>query len=180
MIFSLFCLFSNLATAGVGYDLGGGYMSDALKRTDTATTGYQFYFFDLLVNVDSKKKYYFGLHVNQFSTNVKGASTTEKFSTQDMGPLLLFSFAKGQYELSLGYNISVKATYSDGSTDYKWSGTSLFAAFSVNTEYTEGSFVGFKLAYYAASFNQEIQDTTATTVSYGRTLIMPMITFNFR
>lgn len=174
------CLLSLSSHAGIGFDFGGAYLSDNLKAATTKNTGYQFYFADFLVNVDSKKKYYFGLNVNQFSTTVEDASTTEKFTTQDMGPVLVFSWSRGQYEFSLGYNISVKATYNDGTTDYKWSGTSLFTAISVNTEYAEGALVGFKLGYYAGSFNQEVQSTTATTVAYSRNLIMPMITFNFR
>lgn len=167
----LLLILSGSAKAEVLLDLGGSYLSDSLASS--ATTSSSKYFYNLGVMFSLKKKVWGGWSYSGFSYNESSAATTT-LSSQDTGPIVKWQFGKSDlYSVSAAYNILSRATYSSGSSDESWQGTSIWMQFGITPEVNEGLHVGAALNYYAASYNKKTVNSTESSASNSRTWIYP-------
>ena len=161
--------------AALSIELDGFLSTDNFKNSETTADSKSVYSLDFLANLDNKKQFYAGFHVGQVAvTETLASTTTTTFSSLDMGPFIAYMFdQKGSFSLSLGYNVKSTGTYNDGTNLAAGSGTSVLASFGVMPAFGENFYLGFKLNYYAATYTKEVVTTTASDISYTRTLVYP-------
>ncbi|UOF02752.1 outer membrane beta-barrel protein [Bdellovibrio reynosensis] len=167
-------LFSVKAQAGMLLEVGATYLSDSLKTpTSTASSGY---FWNLGVLFTYNKNVWGGWNFSGISTTATGTST-DTFTTLDTGPYLKWTFGKNNvFNLAGVYNLKSSATYSDGTTNETWSGTSLWLQFGVAPEIKDDLRVGASFNYYMATYTKKVVSSTESTTSNSKTWIFPMIT----
>lgn len=154
-------------------ELGGTYLSDSLAAS--STTSSTKYFYNIGVLFTLQKGVWGGWNYSGFSYNDSGTATTT-LSSQDTGPVVKWQFGKGNlYNFSAAYNILSRATYSSGSSDEAWQGTSIWAQLGICPEVKEGLHVGATLNYYAATYNKKTVNNVESSASNSRTWIFPTI-----
>lgn len=171
------------ASAGVFGELNLFYNTDSFKTATTSSSGKTFFALDVYANLETKHRYFAGFHVDSISLTDTTATGTETFSSQNMGPMFLWVMDKRKiYSLALGYNLVAKASYNAGTGGEAeaLTGTGIFATVAAMPEVSENFFVGLKLNYHSLSFSKSTVSTTATDVSYNRTLIFPSISVAWR
>jgi len=166
-------LFSGKALAGTMLDMGAFYSSDSLTTPSSSTTGNTFYNVGLLLSYN--KKIWAGWNYSGVSLS-RAETATTTFTAQDMGPYFKWQFGSNQlYSMSFAYGLSSRATYSDGTVDEEWRGTSLWAQFGVSPEVANGVRVGGSLNYYSGSYSKKVVSSTESSISNTKTWIFPMI-----
>lgn len=172
-LITLIVLFSGWAQAGVLLDIGGSYLSDSLGTSSTETSSKYFYNVGVLFSL--KKKIWGGWNYSGVSYSDSETASTS-LSTQDTGPVVKWQFGKGDlYNFSAAYNILSRATYSAGSSNETWQGTSIWVQFGIAPMVREGMHVGAALNYYAASFSKKTVDNVESSASNSHTWIFPTI-----
>ncbi len=166
-----------ISSSWASYELGlqAFNYSDNFTTATAATKSETFWQTHLLFTPGTAKRVFLGWSLSGLSTS-DATSSTETFSTSDMGPKVLFVLDKNQtWTLGIAYNLVATASYSSGSTSEKWKGTSLHADLSVMPEISEGLYAGFKLNYYSMTYTQATVGTTTSDVSYSRSQIFPTL-----
>lgn len=181
VLFSLFV--SVRASAALFADLSGLYITDSFTTATSATNSKMYYSLDIFANLDTKKRWMAGFHVDQISfTESPTSATTYTLTSLNMGLMgLVLLNRTGSMSLSGGYNLVANGTYSvTGESGRTLTGTSIWAAYAVMPEVSENLFVGVKLLYYQVSYSKSTVTTTATDVSYSRTFIAPILGLQYR
>ncbi len=172
IIFLLLVGLSQVASAGTLVDFGATYLSDSFASPTTSSSTNYFFNLGVLFNLD--KRTWGGWNFSGISSSSTNTTTTT-YSSQDTGPFLKWQFGKSEvFNFSFAYNIQSKATFSDGTTNETWSGTSYWLQWGISPEVREGLHIGFSLNYYGANYNKKVVNSTETAVSNTKTWIFPM------
>jgi hypothetical protein len=169
------------AWAEATVDFGFNYSSDTLTTTaETANTQY-FYNLNVLFNLDRKMTWNMGwivMGINQVST---AASVESTYTSFDFGPALRWNIDKdGIFSTTIGYGYIAKGTYSSGSTEQTWQGTSLFGQFAIQAPIRDDKFyMGFSLNYYSATYPTKIVSSVESANEGAKTWIFPMISITW-
>lgn len=162
------------AHAGFLLEVSGTYVSDSLATSTTTNSSKYFYNLGLLFTL--KKGVWGGWNYSGVSHTAKETATTT-FGSADTGPYLKWQFGRNElYSLSAAYNILSRATYSDGSTNENWTGTSLWMQFGIMPEVKEGLHVGASLNYYSATYSKKTVSGVESSASNSKSWIFPMLT----
>jgi len=179
--FISFLIFSSNAFAGLYSEFNGYFATDTFTTTATAQNSKTFYAVDIFANLESKKKFFAGFHVDQVALTDSNGTTTTTFSSLNMGPMFQWLMDKDRvFSFALGYNLLTKGTYNDGTTTTELTGTGLWATLAAMPEITETFYLGLKLNYYSLNYTKAVVVTTSSDVAYARTLIFPSISFGWR
>jgi len=175
-------LISVSAWAEALIDFGFNYSADTLTTSADAANTQYFYNLAVLFNLDRKMNWNMGwmvMGINQVST---AASVESTYGSLDLGPALRWNIDKrGVFSTTLAYGYLAKGTYSSGSTDENWEGTSLFAQFAVQAPIQDDKFyVGLTLNYYAATYTKKVVSSVESTNDATKTWIFPMISLTWR
>lgn len=176
VFFILFFIAINMP-AHAYLELNVYYNSDSFKNEETNSNTIMLYDASVGFGIDKKGYYNVGWNYSGSSTSKSDGTTTETYSSTQMGPRFLFFFDKAKmFNLGLTYNISTKGSFNDGNTTYTWKGTALKADFGVNFPIGETTLLGLRLNYSAASYNEQLEGSANySTVSYNRTFMYPSI-----
>lgn len=167
-------LFSWTSQAGFLLELGGTYMSDTLTSSESTSSTKYFYNIGLLFSL--KKHIWGGWNYSGMNHGDRGETAID-FSTSDTGPYVKWQFGRNEiYSASMAYNILSKGTFSDGTNNEAWTGTSLWLQFGVMPEVRENFHIGASLNYYLASYSKKTVDGTETAASNSKSWIFPMLT----
>ncbi len=164
------------------FDINVFYFTDTFTYS-SADSAYKRTFYDFMAGFGLTKKRSFVLGWNYdsmtFSDN-PGAETSLKIT--DMGPKFVYYFDKDRtWVVAFTYNLITKGTYSSGATTSELRGSSMKAEAGYLPMMWENVFMGAKLNYYKATFNEEITNTTTLTpVSNSRTVIYPSFSMTIR
>lgn len=164
------------------FDLDVFYFSDTMVYNSQSST-YQRTFYDFMLGMplNSKGRWVLGWNYDAYSfKDNPGTATT--LSVTDMGPKLVYALNNDKtMVLAFSYNLITKGTYNPGTTASQLRGTSMRAEFGYMPMIADGTFLGFKLNYYKASFTEEVTNqTTLSHVTDSRTGIYPSLAFTYR
>lgn len=182
IFFSLAILMTSFRSwAGLYPELALFTVSDSFTASTSSTDSSQFFAFDLLAGLDNKSRFYAGFRVHQLSFSSESSTATETFSTQDMGPFLLWAIDdKKIFSLSAGFSVIASGLYSNGTSDSELSGSGYFASFGVMPEISDDWYLGVRLNYVASNYDREVIGSTSSAVGYSRTFLFPSINFTYR
>ena len=157
-------------------ELNAFYASDNFVNSSTTNNTKLLYDVSLGFAVDKKEHYLIGWNYTGHSTT-NATTTTESYSSTQMGPRFIVSFDKAKmFSLGFTYNLQTQASFNNGSQTYTWKGSAMKADFGVNFPMGDNSFIGFRLNYSAASYKEQLIGTTNyTVVAYTRTFMYPSI-----
>lgn len=164
-------------------DAGVFYFTDSMVYS-SQTSSYSRTFFDFMVGLplSNKGRWVLGWNYDSYSfKDNPGTATTLTIS--DMGPKILFSLSKdNSFVLGLTYNLITKGSYTPGGgTKSELRGSSLRAELGYQPAVSEHTYLGLKLNYYKATFNEEITGQTALAkVTDSRTVIYPSLAYTYR
>lgn len=179
----LFSLFGINAESAVFAEANGLYLTDTFKNSSDASYSKSFYMLDVFANLENKKKWYAGLHVDQinFSENPT-TSTSYTLTSTNLGIMFLYLLDKdGTFSVSAGYSLVANGTYqATGASELKLSGSNYWVTLGVMPQVAENLYMGLRWAYYVVSYNKSTVGSTATDVSYSRTLMMPLLGISWR
>lgn len=182
VLFLTCSLISFSAFAEALIDIGATYSSDALTASSESSTTQYFYNANVLFNLDRRMQWTFGWAVLGISQTSSTDGTDTSYSSFDVGPALRWNIDKnGIFSLTAAYGYIAKGTYSSGSTDETWEGTSLFGQFSVQAPLREDKFyIGLSLNYYAANYALKKVSGVESDNDAQKTWIFPMISMTWR
>jgi hypothetical protein len=185
----LFALFALLAAPRAQatlpvLELNAFYFNDSFIYSDDTKAATRL-IWDVMVGLPLSKKGSWVLGWNygalSFSDDAGDGATT--LSISDMGPKVSWAMNRARtLVLGVNYNLITKGRYNpQGGTASDLRGTSLRAELGYLPQLGESLFLGAKLNYYKASFNEEVTgDTTLSHVTHSRTLIYPSIALTYR
>lgn len=160
--------------AGLLLDVSGIYVSDTLTTPSDRTSTQTFYTAGVLLSLT--KQVWVGwnyLGINQTQT----VTSTTTYGSADMGLAFKWQYGSGKmYNFGAVYNIVSKATYSSGTTNENWEGTSFLVSWGVAPEIAEKFFVGVSLNYYSASYTKKSVNNVESAASNAKTWLFPMLT----
>ncbi len=164
------------------FDINVFYFTDTFTYSSANST-YQRTFYDFMAGFGLTKKKSFVLGWNYDSMTISdnpGADVSLKIT--DMGPKFMYYFDKDRtWVIGFTYNLITKGAYSSGSTTSELRGTSMKGEVGYLPMMWENVFMGAKLNYYKATFNEEITNTTTLTpVTNSRTVIYPSFSMTIR
>ena len=169
-------IFSAPTKAHAYLEINGFYNTDNFKNSSQNNNSQMLYDASIGFAIDKKAFYLAGWNYTGHSTT-KTTTTTESYSSTQMGPKFIFFFGKPKmFSLGLAYNIQTKATFNNGTQTYTWKGTGLKADFGVNFPIGETTYFGLRLNYASASYNEQlVGGSSYTQVSYTRVFMYPSI-----
>lgn len=175
-------LVSSSAFAEALIDIGAIYSADTLSMTTDTTSTQYFYNANVLFNVDRRMQFTVGLAVLGISQTGEAAGVSSSYSSFDVGPAFRWNIDKnGVFSTTLAYGYLAKGTYSSGSTNEDWEGTSLFGQFSVQAPLNSDKFfLGMSLNYYAANYAKKKVSGVESDNDAKKSWIFPMISFSWR
>lgn len=175
-LFTVILFLSAQVSAGVLLEFGGTYISDSMAIPTTQSSTNYFYNLGVLFNFD--KTIWGGWNYSGVTfTNTTTATTT--FASQDTGPYVKWRFGRDQvFSMSFAYNLTSKATFSDGTSNENWEGTSYWLQAGVAPEVREGLHIGVSINYYAANYTKKVVSSTESSASNNKTWIFPMLMIN--
>ena len=187
MLKNLFKIFSVVLLLGISIpshaylEINGYYNSDNFKNSANTTSTAMFYDASIGFAVDKKSYFLVGWNYTGHSTSKNNGTTTETYSTTQMGPRFILFFDKAKmFNMGFAYNLSTKGTFNNGTNTYTWKGTGMKADIGVNFPMGETSFIGLRLNYSTTAYNEQLEGASSyTQVSYNRTLMYPSIYFFF-
>lgn len=160
--------------AGVMIDLGGMYYSDTLTTPNDRSSTQMFYGGGLLL--DLGKQAWLGFNYSGIN-QTQSITTTTTFSTSDMGVGFKYQFGRSKlYNFSAAYNLFSKATYTSGTTNENWEGTSFLVSFGISPEVAEKLYIGMSVSYFSASYTKKIVNNVESAASNGKVWLFPMLT----
>lgn len=166
--------FSGNCLAGTLFEVGATYLSESIATPTSQTSSKYFYNAAILFSLN--KTTWGGWNFSGMSHS-ETATTTTDFASQDTGPYLKWQFGRNElFSLSAAYNITSKATYSNGSSTENWEGTSIWVQWGVTPELKEGLHIGASLNYYSANYTKKIVSSVESSASNSKTWIFPMLT----
>lgn len=177
-----FNLISASAFAEALIDVGAAYSADTLTTSsDSANTQY-FYNVSALFNLDRRARWNMGWVFFGISQTSTAASVDTTYTSLDMGPALRWNIDKGGiFSLTAAYGYLAKGTYSSGSTEEDWEGTSLFGQFSIQAPISEEKlYIGLSINYYAANYTQKTVSNVESSTDTQKTWIFPMVSLTWR
>lgn len=139
-------------------DFNAFYFSDAASISSTASASTRtFYDFMLGVKLDKKAKFYVGWNYGVYGTTSSAGSTTENYSSTQMGPKFLWFLGKDKnWVLGAAYNLVTNAAYSTGgSSSQTWRGTAIKADFGYVSWLSDSWTIGGKMNYSSATFSEK-------------------------
>ena len=176
LFFILSFLFCANAQAGILLELGGTYISDNLTSSSTQTSTEYFYQGAALFTLN--KNVWGGWNFSGISLATTQGTTTN-FASVDTGPYMKWQFGKGDiFSLAGAYNIVSRATFTDGTTNENWEGTSLWLQFGVAPEMRTNLRVGVSLNYYLATYTKKTVDSVESKASNSKSWIFPMLSIS--
>ena len=163
------------------FDVNVFYFTDTMTYSST-DYAYKRTFYDFMVGfaVTKSKKFIVGWNYDSMSfSDNPGTETTLKIT--DMGPKLVYYFDKARtWSAGFTYNLITKGDYSTG-TATELRGKSMRFEAGYLPMMWENVFLGAKIVYYKASFNEEITNSTAIAdVTDSRTAIYPEFAMTIR
>lgn len=166
------------------FDINVFYFTDAMAHSTDSAYARTFYDFMIGFPVTKKKSFVVGWNydVMSYSDDAGGGSPTT-LSITDMGPKFAYYLDKSRtWVAALTYNLITTGTYSPaGGTSTELRGTSLRFEAGYTPMMWTNVYIGAKIVYYKATFNEEITGNTALEqVSYGRTSIYPAFAMTIR
>ena len=172
--FLVLFLTASSSFAGIMIDIGGIYYSDSLTTPSDRTSTQMFYGGGLLL--DLGKQAWLGFNYSGIN-QTQSTSTTTTFGSSDMGVGFKYQLGRGKlYNFGAAYNLISKATYSSGTTNENWEGTSFLVSFGVSPEVAEKLYIGMSLSYFSASYTKKIVNNVESSASNGKTWLFPMLT----
>lgn len=176
---SLFLLPSVTQAADFFFETNGFYISDGSKFSSTATETKMLLDFALGFGIDKRSQWQVGWNYSMHSTSTSGDDTVS-YSSTEMGPKINYYLDRNRsWGISFAYNLIVNGSYEASGTTHEWRGTSMRADFGYGGQISEQLRLGLRLVYNIASFNEEVDDTTLTNISYTRTLMYPAIHLSY-
>lgn len=157
------------------------YYSDGLKVGSTTTDTTMLLDFALGFTLDKRGQWVMGWNYSMHTASTSGGST-EDYSSTEMGPKVLYFFDKDRsWSSSFTYNLIVDGSYkaSASAATQTLRGSSMRFDVGYGAPITESLRLGGKIIYNASSFNEEIDTTTLTQVSYSRTFIYPALHLSY-
>ena len=175
-------LFSLPVQAGLSATLLGTYVTDDFSQTAATSNSKQFYGAMLMASFDAKERFHVGWSYTSISAISSRTGNNETYAAADMGPAFAFWFGKDRnLNLSGAYNVVSKATFEQtGQSLKEWSGTSYWVAAGAELEFMKYIHLGGRVVYYGTSMTDQKVGSTASSVSVGRTWVLPMLTISFR
>ncbi len=173
----------SVAKAELGAIINTAISTDNFKEASTTSTGLNYTGFVLMMSLDKKKYYYLGYHYGSISQTATAGGTTGTFASTDLGPFLVAYFNRSRtISGSIGYNLQSTAKYNDGvNTPVEWSGTSMHIGLGLEQEISDGIWLGMKITSYSMSYSRDVTlGATATSISYTRQWLTPLISLSFR
>lgn len=171
---SLIILFSFSAQA-LTFELSAFYLTDELKSTIDTKSNRMFYDGAIIMTSEGKTTIGVGWSYAGLSINEENGLITNKYSSTETGPKFIYLFGKGkEWYSGLTYNLSAKAKFENNSGNAEWRGTSIRAEFGYLPQITAKLQAGVKLNYHAASYTEQITNSSTLTQSTNkRNLIYP-------
>ncbi len=166
------------------FDINVFYFTDTMAHSTDSAYARTFYDFMIGFPVTKKKRFVVGWNydVMSFSDDATGGGATT-LSVTDMGPKFAYYLNKDRtWVAALTYNLITTGTYGPaGGTSTELRGTSLRFEAGYTPMMWTNVYIGAKIVYYKATFNEEITANTALEqVSYGRTAIYPAFAMTIR
>jgi len=166
------------------FDINVFYFSDTFTYND-APSVYKRTFYDIMVGFGLTKKKSLVLGWNYDSMTFSDNPGTEvSLKITDMGPKILYYIDKERtWVIGFTYNLITKGTYNAGgaAAETELRGRAMKAEFGYLPMMWENVYIGAKLNYYKATFNEEItNETTLDQVSNSRTAIYPSFSMTIR
>lgn len=162
-----------VASAGFLLDVGGVYLADDLTTTSSRTSSRVYYGVGALFNIN--KKIWGGWNYSSIN-HTETITTTTDYSSIDTGPSFKWQFGKNElFSAGLVYNILSRATYSNGTTNETWQGTSFLLQFAVMPEFSEGFHIGASLNYFSANYTKKTVSNVESSASNTKTWVFPML-----
>ncbi|WP_413288510.1 hypothetical protein [Bdellovibrio sp. HCB337] len=163
-------------------DLGFTYSADTLNADAESSSTQYFYNANFLFNIDRKMQWTVGWTVLGISQTGSVDSTNTTYSSFDIGPALRWNIDKnGIFSTTVAYGYIAKGTYTSGSTNETWEGTSLFGQFSFQAPIRDDKFyIGVSLNYYAATYATKTVSGVESSTDATKSWIFPMISFTWR
>ncbi|MFN7729601.1 MAG: hypothetical protein ACK5P7_10635 [Bdellovibrio sp.] len=170
------------AQAGFSGTLLGTYVTDDFSQAAATSNSKQFYSAMLMASLDAKERFHVGWSYTSISAASSRTGNNESYAATDMGPAFAFWFGKNRnLNLSGAYNIVSKATFEQtGQALKEWSGTSYWVAAGAELEFMKYIHLGGRVVYCGTSMTDQKVGATASSVSVGRTWVVPMLTISFR
>lgn len=153
----------------------GFYFSDALKVGTTTTDTTMLLDFAAGFTLDKKARWVVGWNYSLHSGSTSGGST-ETYSSNEMGPKVIYFYDKNRtWSSSFTYNLIVTGSYkaSASAASQNLRGSSMRFDIGYGAPVSEDLRLGVKLIYNMSTFNEEVDSTTLTKVSYSRTYMYP-------
>lgn len=151
------------------------YLSDSLATTETVASTKMFIEGAVGFSIDRKGTYLVGWNYSLYSTS-DSSTTTDTYSSSQMGPRFLFMLDKGHnWSLGLGYYLVTTATFSSGAGgEQKWKGTALKADIGYSMDVSESVKFGVRMNYSSASYSEQlVGETDYSVVTNSRSHIFP-------
>ena len=176
----LLIIFACRSWAGMFFEFEGGSYTDSFSTNSIANLnnnmvlGYALW--------EANEHFKFGWSYLSFYQTQTGA-VKEVYQSTDTGPVVTYTAGKKViFEGQLGYSILTNATYQSGTTNYSYSGTSLFGAIAVLGEFRESYRIGLGVLTYGASFASYTNANTKVVYNSGSTknTSIPLLIFSLK
>lgn len=165
------------------FDANVFYFTDDFTYSSQANT-YSRLMWDVTPSFTLTKKGRVVLGWNYASyTFTENPGVETSLTVTDMGPKLMYYINKDKtWVVAFTYNLITKGDYTAaGAASTELRGTSMKGEFGYLPMMWESVYMGAKLNYYQASFNEEITGTTTLDqVSHSRTVIYPTFAMTIR
>lgn len=174
-------LASTQVNATIVLDLNGLYYSDSMSASATSSSGRTFYQLFAGFSLDRKDQFQLGWSYSVQTTTDSFASVETTYSSNQMGPGLLWRIDKDRkWRLGIYYHLITTGTYKSGTaTEEEWRGW----AYSVDIGYQIPITPTFQLAarlnYSSAAYSESFETTSKEDVSYSRSFIYPSVGLTF-
>lgn len=164
-------------------DANGSYLSDNFSSSSNTEYGLSFYSTEIQMGLDSRGKFFAGLHIHNLAIN-DNSTTNINLTSMDYGPSLTWYLGEEKYfYLALAYNPIVTATYTTTGSSATWTGTSTYFSFGVAPELGKNIYFGVKLNYVAENYSEVSSGTGSGTnngsINYTRNVFFPSIVFTY-
>jgi hypothetical protein len=183
LIATLIFMSAHARAADFVFDANVFYFTDDFTYDDTPNT-YSRLMWDVTPAFTLTKKGRFVLGWNYASyTFTENPGTETSLTVTDMGPKFMYYLNKDKtWVFAFTYNLITKADYTAaGASATELRGSSMKGEFGYMPMMWERVYMGAKLNYYQASFNEEITGETALDqVSHSRTVIYPTFAMTIR
>lgn len=168
---------SSVSRANMVIDVQATYLSDQFKYATTSNWNLMLYSTSLNFVMNKSKTLFFGWNILSLSQTYNDGSSTNAFTTMDMGPRILWLSKSGDYQLGISYNLRNTTTYTEGSSQpIALRGSSILLELGLLPEISDGVRLGIKLNYYNPTWTETLEGTTTLTqVAYNRATLLPTI-----